>query len=153
MAYRHSQYGFIWLFVFVWMVLVMALVALLGDADTDVALFLAVTGAFLLLIGVVTFWFSRLTIVIGDGKVAAYFGVGWPRREIGAHEIVAFRKERNKWWYGWGIRKIPGGWMYNVWGLDAVELDLADGRKFRLGTNEPDELAAALIAVTALRPG
>ena len=29
---------------------------------------------------------------------------------------------RNKWWHGWGVRWVPGGSMYNVWGLDAVEL-------------------------------
>ena len=153
MNYRHSQYGFTWLFVIVWMVIVMALVAVFGNEETDAVLILAVTGAFLLLIGAITFWFSRLTIAIADDDVTAYFGAGWPRRSIKRHEIIGFRKERNKWWYGWGVRKVPGGWMYNVWGLDAVELELASGKKFRLGTDEPDDLAAALISLTALRPG
>ncbi len=153
MNYRHSQYGYIWLFVIVWLVLVMAVVALVGDDEGDLVVVLAITGAFLLLIGAITLWFSRLTIVIEDDRVAAYFGGGWPRRTVQRHEIIGFRKERNKWWYGWGIRKVPGGWMYNVWGLDAIELDLASGKKFRLGTDEPDELAAALIGLTSLRPG
>lgn len=151
--YRHSQYGFMWLFVVVWLVLVMALVAFFADEQTDVVLILAFTGALLLLIGTITFWFSRLTIVIEDDLVTAYFGAGWPRRQIRRHEIIGFRMAHNKWWYGWGIRKVPGGWMYNVWGLDAVELELASGRKFRLGSDEPEELAAALMAMTALRPG
>jgi hypothetical protein len=72
---------------------------------------------------------------------------------FGGHEIVGFRQVRNKWYYGWGVRGIPGGWMYNVWGLDAVELELASGKKFRIGTNEPEELVAALRARLALRPG
>ncbi len=153
MNYRHSQYGYVWLFVIVWMVVVMAIIAFVGDEEADALLILAITGAFLLLIGIITFWFSRLTIVVGTDAVTAYFGAGWPRRTIGVHEVVAFRKVHNKWWYGWGIRKTPGGWMYNVWGLDAVELELASGKRFRLGSDEPDELEAALMAVTALRPG
>ena len=153
MTYQHSQYGYIWLFVIVWMVFVMAVVAVFGNEETDAVLILAITGAFLLLIGAITFWFSRLTIAIEDDKVTASFGGGWPRRTVQRHEIIGFRIARNKWWYGWGIRKIPGGWMYNVWGLDAVELELANGKKFRLGTDEPQELTAALTAVTSLRPG
>lgn len=80
------------------------------------------------------------------------FGWGWPRRVIDVADITAFRPVRNKWWYGFGIRVISGGWMYNVWGLDAVELDLASGRKFRIGTDETIDLAAALTLHTALRP-
>jgi hypothetical protein len=72
---------------------------------------------------------------------------------FGSHEVVGFRVVRNKWYHGWGVRKIPGGWMYNVWGLDAVELELASGKKFRIGTDEPQDLAAALRAHLALRPG
>jgi len=39
---------------------------------------------------------------------------------------------------------ISGGWMYNVWGLDAVELNLTSGKVFRIGTDEPAELLAAV---------
>jgi hypothetical protein len=34
--------------------------------------------------------------------------------------------------------------LYNVSGFDAVELSLADGRRVRLGTDEPDAVVAAL---------
>jgi hypothetical protein len=34
--------------------------------------------------------------------------------------------------------------MYNVWGLDAVELELTSGKVFRIGTNESDRLHAAI---------
>jgi hypothetical protein len=51
---------------------------------------------------------------------------------------------RNKWWYGWGIRLTPHGWLFNVGGLDAVELELASGRKFRIGTDEPQGLLNAI---------
>ena len=68
-------------------------------------------------------------------------------------DIVGFRQVRNKWYFGWGLRKLQHGWMYNVWGLDAVELDLTDGKKFTIGTDEPEDLVAALSAHTAIRAG
>jgi hypothetical protein len=51
---------------------------------------------------------------------------------------------RNPWYYGWGIRFISNGMVYNVSGFDAVEIALADGRRVRLGTDEPDAVIAAL---------
>ena len=42
---------------------------------------------------------------------------------MAVHNIIGISQVRNKWYYGWGLRGIPGGWMFNVWGLDDVELD------------------------------
>jgi hypothetical protein len=50
----------------------------------------------------------------------------------------------NRWWYGWGIRRGPGFRLYNVSGLDAVELRLKSGEVRRIGTDDPLALAAAL---------
>jgi len=51
---------------------------------------------------------------------------------------------RNRWWYGWGIRWTPRGWLYNVSGLAAVELTLTDGRRLRIGIDEPERLCEAI---------
>ena len=42
---------------------------------------------------------------------------------------------------------IPGGWIWNVSGLDAVELLLGDGRVLRVGTDEPEALSRAIAQV------
>ena len=42
------------------------------------------------------------------------------------------------------MRLGPWGWMYNVSGLDAVEIELKGGGRFRIGTDEPDELVRAI---------
>ena len=34
--------------------------------------------------------------------------------------------------------------MYNVWGLDAVALTIDGARDFRIGTDDPNGLAAAI---------
>jgi hypothetical protein len=65
-------------------------------------------------------------------------------------EIRDARAVRNRWFYGWGIRLTPHGWMFNVSGLDAVELDLPNGRRFRNGTDEPERLLAAIRQATAI---
>jgi len=48
------------------------------------------------------------------------------------------------WLAGWGIRLTPQGWLYNAWGRDAVQLSFAEGRRFTIGTNEPETLLAAI---------
>ena len=93
--------------------------------------------------------FSRLTVSVGKGQVLAQFGPGWPRRRYRLSEVASVELVRNKWWHGWGVRWVPGGSMYNVWGLDAVELRLESGKVFRIGTDEPERLRAAIEAERA----
>jgi hypothetical protein len=50
---------------------------------------------------------------------------------------------RNHWWNGFGIRMRPGFRLYNVSGLDAVELRLKSGGVRRIGTNDPDGLSGS----------
>ena len=67
------------------------------------------------------------------------------RRAIRLFDIAEARAVRNRWWYGWGIRLTPHGWMFNISGLDAVEIEYTNGRKFRIGTDEPNELEEAIM--------
>jgi hypothetical protein len=94
--------------------------------------------------------FSSLTVVISDGLLLCYFGPGLIRKKIFLREIADVRAVRNRWYYGWGIRRMPHGWMFNVSGLDAVEIDLASGRRFRIGTDRPAELVEAIRQAASL---
>ncbi len=87
---------------------------------------------------------ARLTVVVDDRSVTTFFGWGWPRRHIELAGIDGASHVRNSWWHGWGIRKVSRGWMYNIAGRDAVELSLRSGRVFRIGTDRPKELLAAI---------
>ena len=104
-------------------------------------------GAFIALITVVMIVFSRLTVRVNNDAITTAFGFGWPKHTERVSDIGAAREVRNKWIHGWGIRKVPNGWMYNVSGYDAVELDLASGKNFRIGTDEPDTLAATITLI------
>jgi uncharacterized membrane protein YeaQ/YmgE (transglycosylase-associated protein family) len=95
----------------------------------------------LIVVGVVG---ARLTVTVEDETVTAAFGWGWPARRVDVRDVVGAGIVHNSWWYGWGIRKVRRGWMFNNAGRDAVELTLRSGRLFRIGTDEPVELLDAV---------
>ena len=70
--------------------------------------------------------------------------IGLIRERFALADITAARTVRNSPAYGWGMRYIPHGRLWNVWGLDAVELQLKNGTRFRIGTDQPKELLQAL---------
>lgn len=118
-------------------------VAVLLEPDTAVAGGLIAGPVFLVLLLCLVL-FHCLRVVVSDSAVSVAFGYGWPRRTFELTDIRSARAVRNSWWYGWGIRLTPRGWMFNVSGLDAVELELANGRHFRIGTDDPAGLEAAI---------
>jgi len=95
-------------------------------------------------LGFFAWLFGGLTVSLDGSHIWIRFGPGWPRKSIALAEVRGAEVVRNSWWYGWGIRLTPHGWLWNVSGLDAVELELASGRRTRIGTDEPRELAAAI---------
>ena len=101
---------------------------------------LALAGLFVLLV----LLFGSLTVTVGRAAVSIRFGIGLIGRRFALADIRAVRAVRNEWYYGWGIRLLPRGWLYNVSGLDAVELEMANGKAHRVGTDEPAALAAAI---------
>lgn len=118
-------------------------IVLVMAADEVWALVGALT---MLFVAVVIVALSTLTVDVGPTTVTATYRFGWPERRTEYADVVSVVRVRNAWWVGLGIRKVSRGWMYNVWGLDAVQLDLADGRVFRIGTADPEGLRAAIEA-------
>jgi hypothetical protein len=62
------------------------------------------------------------------------------RKRFTLDSIKEARAVRNKWYYGWGIRRAPNAWLYNVSGLDSVEIELKNGKAYRIGTDQPEVL-------------
>ncbi len=140
MSYEHTQRGKLTLLVAGFLVAIGAVtLPAMFDEEPVSALILA---AAMLLVIVTVVVFNRLTVSVDEERVTARFGWGWPRRVIRFDEMTGVRQVRNKWIYGWGSRWIPGGWMFNVWGRDAVEIELISRQRFRIGTDEPEELLA-----------
>jgi len=87
--------------------------------------------------------FLRLTVTVDGAELLLAYTFGWPRRRIDRGRVISAVPERIPLWYGWGIRRTPKCWMWNVWGRDAVRVTLTE-REFLIGTDDPEGLAAAL---------
>ena len=96
--------------------------------------------------------FCSFRVEVTRENLKVRFGLGLIRRSFKMTEIVDAYPVRNKWYWGVGIRLTPHGWLYNIQGLDAVEIVMKSSKKYRIGTPEPEELTGALQnAVTAIR--
>lgn len=135
--YHHTQSGTITRVAAIGGLVVAAL--LLLRMDTRPVLWLL-----LVLAGLGVFAFSSLTVELDQERLRFWFGPGVFGHTFPLHEIARCTAVRNPWWYGWGIHLTPRGWLYNVSGREAVELELTDGRRLRIGTDEPDRLCEAL---------
>jgi hypothetical protein len=92
--------------------------------------------------------FSSLTVDVDEDEIRWHFGPGLWNYRVPLVEIANVQTTHNNWWTGilsgYGIRMRPGYRLYNVSGLDAVELRLKSGDIRRIGTDDPEGLAAAL---------
>lgn len=88
--------------------------------------------------------FSSLTTTVRDDAFQAVFGLGLIRRRIPLGRIRDARAVHTPWYWGWGIRATPHGWLWRIWGLQSVEIEFDDGHRFRIGSDEPDRLVEAL---------
>jgi hypothetical protein len=88
--------------------------------------------------------FSSLTVEVNDSELSWYFGPGVWTYRLPLASIQNVAVVRNHWWNGFGVRMAPGFRLYNVSGLDAVELRIGADDVRRIGTDDPQGLALAL---------
>jgi hypothetical protein len=94
---------------------------------------------------VVLAWlFSSMTVSVSDNELQWRFGPGLFSYRMSLADIAGVSVVRNSPLNGFGIRMRPGFRLYNVSGLDAVELRLRNGDIRRIGTDDARGLAAAL---------
>ena len=135
--YRHIQVGYLTL-------------GMLGAGVLVIVVLMATSGfhwialAVLIILALCSGLFATLTVRVDEDGVRIRFGPGVIRKRFPMKEIASCQVVRNPWYYGWGIRLIPHGWLYNVSGLMAVELETKGGRRYRIGTDDPEQLAEAI---------
>ena len=88
--------------------------------------------------------FSTLTVHINQDRIKLHFGPGLIRKEIPLDQVRQHAIVSTPWYWGYGIRFYPGGMIWNVSGTKAVEIYHQDGRRFRIGTDDPEGLSKAL---------
>ena len=136
MPYRHTQFGTV-------ILVVCLVIAVFGGAIAWRAQPAAAI-PMLVILATVAVFFHSLTVEIGDSELRWHFGPGLWTYRLPLNEIESVAAVHNHWWKGFGIRTAPGFTLYNVSGLDAVELKLKSGGVKRIGTDDPAGLAAAL---------
>ncbi len=99
------------------------------------------------LVVVLAVWalFGTLTVTVDQDAVSCRFGpLGVIGKRLAFADIRRAAAIRTSPLWGWGMRLTPRGWLWNVWGLDAVEFEMTNGTRFAVGTDEPQALISAL---------
>lgn len=108
----------------------------------------AATAAVVALPVAVWAWLMSMTLITEVRPEGLYirFKLLWPERMIPYSQIVKVEVKRYSpilEYGGWGVRGIPVK-AFNVSGNRGVLLTLANGRTLMIGSQRPDQLAAAL---------
>jgi len=135
--YKHVQFGTLTVSLLVAAIVLLALLGFIVEWHT-------ITIGVLLTLLVCVALFYSLTVEISNNHLGIHFGVGIVKKRFEIKDIEKAYPVRNRWYYGWGIRLIPHGWLYNVSGLDAIEIVMSSGKRYRIGTDQPNELAQAV---------
>ena len=137
MRYDHTQAG-PW-FLILLIVGIAHFVASFFAADVVVQMILVVGGALMCFFA---FCFRQLTIRDEGQELLICFGpLPLFRRRVRYAEIEAVKRSRTSWLDGWGIHLSPGGgWTWNMWGFDCVDVYINGRRKLRIGTDDADAL-------------
>ena len=135
--YKHTQIGYL-------LIIALGAATLLIGRLTVIARFNP--GAILLLVLIILCLalFATMTVQVSDQIINLQVGIGIIRTRFALQDVQAYRVVKNPWYYGWGIHVIPGGWVFNVSGWEAVELQMKNGRKYRIGTDDPQGLIEAV---------
>ena len=136
-VYQHTQIGYVLISVLaVSMIMIMYLSILYGFSWVSLLVLVALAICLAL--------FHSLTITVDGEMLEMKFGVGFIRKKFLLRDVLAAKAVKNPWYYGWGIRLTPHGWLYNVSVLHAVEIELKNGKKYRIGTDVPENLEKAI---------
>lgn len=140
MNYQHTQTGYYIIYVS------LALFLLFGYI-LSITNFEPVIFAIMLLIFFILFSFTTLKVTIDENFLRIKFGYGIFRKKFPLNEIISAKSVKNHWYHGWGIRLWlwPKMVIFNVSGLDAVEIRMKNGKIYRIGTDEPQQLESAIL--------
>ncbi len=147
-SYRHTQIGYLMLVVLLAVLVLFAWMQITARAEPPSyysGTNFAVT-AVMALILLILASFGTLTVSVDEERVALKFGYGIFRKKFAVNEIASAVQVKNPWYCGWGIRLWfwPKMWIFNVSGFDAVEIRMKSGKTYRIGTDEPEKLEAAI---------
>lgn len=146
--YRHTQYGALMFIVFLitGVLIAVVAVAIIAEGRTLAAVIMIL--GYLLGLGM----FYSSTIEISEEKLKFWFGIGIVRKTFVLSEIQSSKEVDIPWYYFWGVKSIPGGWLWSIAPGTGVEIVLKNGSLVLLGTNQPEKLKQAVDAARQQTP-
>ena len=155
--YEHTQKGskliyYLAIFMMFELIMIEAIIYVVGTRTAEplsknllILIMLAILLVHSLIFGLAYLMMSSLTVSIDQEFLRLRFGGGMWKKTIPLNHITECQPVKNTWANGWGIRCLEKGcWLYNIAGLDAVEILLQNGKRIRIGTDEPKQLAEAI---------
>ena len=110
-----------------------------SDPMTIIQLFLVITFLVCVLV------FYQIKITIDQTTVSFKLGLGFVGKTYQLSDIKSCKAVTNGILYGIGIRMIPNGWLFNVSGLQAIELQFKNRKSIvRIGIDKPEEIASII---------
>ena len=144
--YKHTQIGYLMLVITLAVLVLFAWVHIMAAAEppsADSGSNFAVTAIMALILFILAS-FTALTTSIDENCFWISYGIFTKRFPL--NQIASVQSVKNHWYYGWGVKVWfwPYMWIYNVSGFDAVEIIMKNGKIYRIGTDIPGELQAAI---------
>jgi hypothetical protein len=90
--------------------------------------------------------YATLEVVVDADEIRARFGIGLIGKTVPLGDVVRCDIVRTPMHWGWGMHWTPSGWLYNVGGRVAVRLELKSERPLMIGSNDAEQLKAAIDA-------
>ena len=85
--------------------------------------------------GIIYLLFYGMKTTIDDTTIRISYGIGLITKRIKLEDISSVVIVSSPWYYGWGIRIIPNGMLYNIHGTQGVELTFKNTRRIiRIGS-------------------
>lgn len=140
-SYRHAQvFKLLWILMPVVAIVSALIVWFSGDPDRVVGLItLAVVDVLVLVC------LGRLVVEVDSSQLKWRFGwlslLRWNRR---LDEISSVEKCTVTGVGGSGVKFSPEGWVYSAGGSTGVRVTMRDGKRFRIGSDDHERLAAFL---------
>lgn len=133
-GYAHTQRSPLWL-----LLLLPGLAILVGAwfAEPPAVQMALVAGGALMSLAAGSF--ERLEVRDEGNYLTLAFGpLPLFRRSVDYAQIECVERGRTSLIDGWGIHYLPGrGVVWNLWGFDCVDIYFTNGRKLRIGTDDP----------------
>ena len=141
--YCHTQRAPLCLILYAAAIGSFALVFLIGDPVG-----MSISGSAGLVVAMLAASFHHLSVEdLGDELEIRFGPIQLFRRTLKYRDVASAEVGRTTLLDGWGIHMSPrGGWIWNIWGRECVVVHFKSGATFRIGTDDPQNLAEFLLS-------